>query len=357
MDASGRTSADVKRRLAVGIDRALDYLHQHQYPHGEFCAYISPDEAMQAGYCLPDPSLFPTVLVSNCLLYVAGEPRAEEMLTRATRFLQYQMQRGGVWQHFPGWHPFYAFSPPDLDDTACISALLQARGIDCPKPTNIPLLLANRNREGLFYTWLIPRLRPVAYGPYWRLTLPQLLSVRQSVLFWRAEAARQDVDAVVNANVLYYLGERAETRAVEAYLLRIIAEGREASCDKWYLNVYSVYYFFGRAYHNGATGLAPARSSVTARICAAAQPDGRLGETVLDTALAACALLSWGSYPPELAAAIEFLLAQQQPAGEWPRWRLYYGGRKRLRGWGSEELTTAFCLEALARYQSLPNAS
>ena len=44
--------------------------------------------------------------------------------------------------------------------------------------------------------------------------------------------------------------------------------------------------------------------------------------------------------------------AQGEAPGHWPRWLLYYGGPKLLLGWGSEEMTTGFCLEALARYQN-----
>jgi hypothetical protein len=31
---------------------------------------------------------------------------------------------------------------------------------------------------------------------------------------------------------------------------------------------------------------------------------------------------------------------------------MYYGGPKKYYGWGSEELTTGFCIEALGRYQA-----
>jgi hypothetical protein len=35
----------------------------------------------------------------------------------------------------------------------------------------------------------------------------------------------------------------------------------------------------------------------------------------------------------------------------WPRATLYYRGPKKLYAWGSEELVTGFCLEALLHYQ------
>jgi hypothetical protein len=342
--------------LLVALDQAiaqgLHYLQQHQYPNGEFCCYAAADAPMQ-GWCVPDSAVFPTTLIAHCLLPLAARPAADALLTRTTGFLQYQMQHGGLWRHYGRQHPWYKLCPPDVDDTACASAVLRARGIDCPRPSNVPLLLANRNREGLFYTWFVLRPRCQTNRTYWRVTLPELLRPLQSLRFWYAvEAHRNDADGVVNANALYYLGDRPETRPIVAFLLRIIAENREADCDLWYRDPFFVYYFFTRCYHAGISALEPLRAPIIARIRAAAQPDGRLGTTLLDTAWAVCSLLNLGSNPPELAPAIQFIINAQQPGGEWPRWLAYYGGPQKLQGWGSEELTTAFCLEALARYQS-----
>jgi hypothetical protein len=337
--------------LAEAIARGIDYLHQHQYPNGEFCSYFAPDAAMQE-WCVPDSCIFPTALIGNSLLFLSEHPQTEEMLTRTTGFLQYHMSRGGLWHHFTGLHPLRGPLPLDMDDTACVSALLRARGLSCPTPSNVPLLLANRTRQGLFYTWFVARGWN-ANRTHWRITLPRLAHPLRNLMLWRSvEATPSDVDPVVNANALYYLGDIPETQPVMAWLLRLIAENREAGCDRWYPDPHVVYYFISRNYFRGIIGLEPARQPVIDRIVAAARPDGRLGETVLDTALAICTLLNWNAQQPELQLAVQFLLDAQQPHGEWPRWLVYYGGAKKLVGWGSEEMTTAFCLEALARYQA-----
>lgn len=339
-------------QLSTATARGLAYLQQHQFPNGEFAVYCAADAPMQ-GWTRPDSSVFPTALIASCLLPVAGLPQVDEMLTRATHFLRYQMNHGGLWNHFTELHRYRYLCPLDVDDTACVSALFRARGLDCPVPTNVPLLLANRNSQGLFYSWFLLRPRWVNNRTYWRVTLPELLRPVQSILFWYGvEASRNDVDGVVNANALFYLGDITETQPVIAYLLRIIAENKEADCDLWYRDPFFVYYFFTRCYHAGITKLEPLRTPIIARILAQAQPDGRLGHTLADTAWAVCSLLNLCSHPPELAAAVHYLLQAQQPSGEWPRWLLYYGGPKLLMGWGSEEMTTAFCLEALARYQA-----
>jgi hypothetical protein len=77
--------------------------------------------------------------------------------------------------------------------------------------------------------------------------------------------------------------------------------------------------------------------------------------------LAACALLDWQC---DASPHIGALLAEQGADGSWQRAALYHGGRARLRSggfaephpdtprWGSEAITTAFAVEALARWRS-----
>ncbi|MBB4602762.1 hypothetical protein HNQ93_003527 [Hymenobacter luteus] len=350
------TVAPDKKQLEQAIELALSYLHQHQFPEGQFASYCAGDGPMQ-GWISTDSTLFPTALIAHCLLHVAEHPLADQMLSRTTLFLRNQMNFGGLWNHFTTTHRLRHLCPLDLDDTACISAILRARGIDCPVPTNVPLFLMNRNRQGLFYSWFIMRLRWIPSRTFWRVTARELLHPIQSILFWRSvEASRNDVDGVVNANVLYYLGDIPETQPVITFLLRIIAEQREGNCDLWYRDPLFVYYSFTRCYYSGITKLEPLRQPIIDRILAQAKPDGRLGETLVDTAWAVCSLLNLGCQPPELKAAIHYILQAQGATGEWPRWLLYYGGPKLAVGWGSEEMTTAYCLEALVRYHALASA-
>jgi hypothetical protein len=160
------------------------------------------------------------------------------------------------------------------------------------------------------------------------------------------------VDGVVNANVLYYLGDMPETQPVIDYLLRIIAAGGETRCDLFYHDPNIISYFFARNFRRRISRLEPARQPLINRVRATTRPDGSLGDSVLETAMGACALLDLGIPVSELAPTVRFLLRARQSDGEWPRHPLYYGGPSKLTGWGSEELTSAFCLEALARYQA-----
>jgi hypothetical protein len=343
---------ELAAQVPGALARGLDWLHRRQLPSGEFqVLYI--DDRNGPGQWGPVPCIFPTALVSECLLALPNSPATENMLDRACRFLIANGHGPGLWSHFPEGHFLRALCGPDVDDTACICALLRARGITAPLARSVPLLLANRNAKGLFHTWFVTRPCWSLDLDYWRVVLAEWRHPRTTLRYWLSmEGPRNGVDGVVNANVLYYLGDCPQTQPVIDYLLRIIANHEEARCDLWYHQPNVVYYFFSRNYARGISRLEPARQPMMDRIRASAGPDGRLGATVLETAMGACALMNLGVPASELTATIHFLLQSWMPEGGWPRGRLYYGGKSDATAWGSEELTTGFCLEALARFQA-----
>jgi hypothetical protein len=317
-------SVPILSEIEQAIARGVALLERNQLASGEV-----PVDAWRPGHSERDPSVFPTAVAAHSLSFV---PAARAVHARALDFLAAEMSARGLWRHWNRAHPHHAFIPPDLDDTSCASAALQRAGRAFPD--NRGLLLANRNRRGLFYTWKLT-------GDQFRHPLATWL------FFQRTSAKPFDVDAVVNANVLFYLGDRAETRPVIAHLLDVLRTDGERDCDKWYERPFVVWYFFSRALRAVS---ADAGDVIASRI-EASRP-----QTALEHALAGCALLDW-NHEPDVAP----LLASQLESGGWPRDGLYHGGRARRSAtsfapphpdtpwWGSEELTTAFALEALAR--------
>lgn len=332
----------------ASIRRALDFMRRKQLPSGEFKVLMSTDNSMEKD-CVADSSPFATALIVYSLGF-AETDAAAEMIKRALRFFLDEMEGPGLWRYWTRQHQYHSIIPPDLDDVACVSYVLRRHGVSFP--ANRRLIFSNRNAHGLFYTWVTPRWPLPFDALYWRVALPQLAHPLKHYYFWKLnESARHDVDCVVNANVLFYVGESAETRAVVDYLLDVVRRETEDCCDKWHLNRFMFYYVVGRNFEAGIAAFESVRREVVARILKAANADGSIGETVLDTALAACALLCWKDSSPELVHAVNFLLGAQGDEGDWPRAALYYGGPKKYYGWGSEELTTGFCLEALMRYR------
>lgn len=332
---------ETTRRARDALARGLDFLMRSQLPDGQFRVLSSPSATLSVD-CVADSSVFATALVSDALKNVAGTAAMRE---RALDFLLTEMDANGLWRHWTRDHPRYRLLPPDLDDTACVSSILAFGGrriID-----NRPLMLANRNRRGLFYTWVAPRAGPILR---WRAVLLQLL--HPAALHWiftKTPARPLDVDAGVNANVLYHLGERPETRPVVTYLLDVIRADAETRSDKWYDNRFVMYYFLARA-------LAPVSTTGVRRI--REKVGISLPSSPLDRAISSAVYARLDSRCP--AADIEMLCADQGEDGSWPRGAVYHGGRRRLAAgrfgttppdmvrWGSEELTTAFAVEGLS---------
>lgn len=327
------------------IARGVAFLEASQLASGEIpvLATTDPSLALRAE---PDPSVFPTAVAAQALSFC---PEASDIHARACRFLLDEKDRNGLWRHWTRTHDHVASLPPDLDDTSCASAALAAAGTPI---ANRDILLANRRSDGLFLTWVIPRMRWTG-AAHVRAWLPQLAHLPTLALFFRrTSAAPGDVDAVVNANALFYLRDFDRRDAVIGHLLAVLRDGGETGCDKWYENRFAILYFLSRGLR--AAG-ADAGALVLERLEAVPPADA------LGSAFAACVMLDWGRDP---GAAFADLLAGQRADGSWPRAALYHGGRERRRDgsfaprhpdtphWGSEALTTCFCLEALARWRA-----
>ncbi len=335
------------RALEQALGKGLAYLEGHQYPSGQFCCYIAPDPAMQA-WCIPDSTVFATGLIGQALLPLLDRPGVRPVVELAAYFLRSQQLRCGTWTYFTKWHRGFSLLPADADDTAVNAHLLKA--LDIWFPDNLPTLLQHRSREGLFYTWM-------GFRPFRRQSLAQLrLSLRtlkrpHGFMLRRGFGYhRRDIDGAVNANVLYYLGLNEHTRAIVPFLNDIILQRRETRCDKWYHDPLPIYYFISRNYARGVNGLEPSRAPIIERVLALR--DSKQVLPALDTALGLTALLHCGYRGPEVHDAALALLRGQHRTGEWPRHVLYYSGPPRRFCFGSEELTTGFCLEALALYQA-----
>jgi hypothetical protein len=337
-----------RNELDHAIAQAIDFLHTMQLPSGTFQIFCSPHPLLEEE-CRPDYSTFQTAQISYCINFAKSE-KVDAILRKAIRFLEDAMQDGCVWRYTCSPNPDYL--APDVDDTSCISALLRQHGV--PFPDNIGVLLGNRDSRGLFYTWILPRLRWTTHLPYWRVALRQLRKLRQLYWFYTVTECRpNDVDLVVNANVLYYLGERPETEPVIRRLIRIVEEQAEESCDKYYANRFNFYYFVSRNYAVGIRAFETVRDPIVARIKSCARSDGTIGHHILHTAQAACALMDWKDHSTVLDGAIQAILGARDSRGGWKRCPFYYSGPSKKLGWGSEELTAGFCLEALARYRNL----
>ena len=319
--------------LNDAIARAVAFLGDRQLASGELATEISTDRAMASDAAF-DSSPFTTAIAVYSLGFVAASPgaataqRAAAVRRRALDFLHAERIPPGLWRYWSA-RSGKGISP-DADDTALISfVLLEAgEGGDLPA-ANRQLLAANRDRDGIFQTW------------------------------FRAPGARNDTDSVVNANVLLYLGDGPDTAGAAARLREVASAGEVADSFWYYTTELAFHYALSRAFRHGAASLADVVPALRSQVLARRRPDLSFGDE-LDTALAACTLLNLApaGSPTDretIRAAAGFLLARPQEHGGW-RSIAYYQGPEppspRTRFFGSAELTTALCLEALARHAS-----
>jgi len=334
---------------AYALHQGIKSLEVAQSPSGSFqLAPISQaNPAPQMAGNVPNLTLLGTSLLASSLEDVS-HATAQPIRRQALNFLQAEMQDRGWWPHAPnkaGAETSQTLNqlPPRLDDLARNSRLLRRHNL--PLPNNRWLILLNRNRDGLFYTWLIPRPVLTRNWGYWNTVWPWF-SLKQVLGLERSTIDPDEIDAGVNAEVLAYLGKRAETRPVIDWLIQIVSERREAN----YLHSYDVFFFYyalSRAYANGATELQQIAPVIAARLAEAAKPDGQIGESVLQTALAVCTLNYFQATSPLVQAGVNHLINTQQIDGRWEEAPCIRNSDGTKQIWGSAALTTGFCLAAL----------
>lgn len=173
---------------------------------------------------------------------------------------------------------------------------------------------------------------------------------RRDELWRTTEAHRDDVDAVVNTNVIRYLGPQRAPREAVDWVVSIIKEGMEDDCDAWHRNRYTLYAAVADAHQRGVSGFGSVAETVTGRIRERLDAEGSVG-TPLDSALALLALQGFRSDEGPQAALAGSLVARQADDGSWERSIFYFGGPAEVFGWGSEALTTAWATQALDRHR------
>ncbi len=329
------------------VDAALAWLAGHQRPNGELPSYAS---ALGSGVeeWVPDTLNFITALVALALDDV-DDPRAGSIVDRSVHFLRTEMERGDLWRYWSRASDQHDYTPPDADDTACCSMAVARRGSTTAR--NIPLLLDNRDERGRFRTWFVHH-RSSSLPFRWATREEWLPRVRRrrAELWANSEAEPDDVDGVVNANVVRYLGPELAPAAAVEWVVELVEAGLEGRCDKWHRNPTTAWAAVADGWRAGIAGFGALAPIVVGRILDrldASEPFG----PALDTGQALVALRSFSAATavPRTAMQLltEQLLVSQRPDGSWERSVFYFGGPDEVFGWASEALSTSVAVRAL----------
>jgi hypothetical protein len=352
----GDVDAGVERALA----QAVDFLRRVQLANGEFQTEIGTDASLSGGE--PDSAPFVTTFVLHALKEL-GSPETRDLETKALDFLERERRIGGMWRYYSSRQYKHRRVPPDLDDTACATYALREAGR--PIGDSTWLFRHLRDEQGRFLTWVVPNpaappcwrfrfttaLERLQAGHALRLSRPPERTVDPRLLETEFDPVPDnEADPVVNANVILLLGEIPETRAAVEYLLDTVPYAERGRFSAYYRDEVILFYAAARAYRRAAPSLGALRGPVLAALHAR-HAAGDLLSTDLSAAMTASILIAFDDRSPLLAAALDTLLRRQAADGAWER-HAFYSGPSEF--WGSRELTTALCIEALAAYRNRP---
>lgn len=194
-------------RIEQKIENGIGILSSMQKENGEFTSLscVTPDKK---DCSIHTGSVFVSTFILYSLNFEKNNPVSNKIIKKGTDFIRSQKQDGDLWRF---WGDIIDY---DLDDTSCSSFILKLSGETL---SNREKILSNRNQKGLFKTWI-------------------------------REGEKNDVDGVVNANVLLYLGENEKTIPACNALVDAVIENKEDSMNYYYPDTAVFYYTLSRAY-------------------------------------------------------------------------------------------------------------
>ncbi len=318
---STATPATVANTGRESIRRGLDFLESTVDDNGAWhCIRFNTADPN-----IPRHFERPPFVSALCVLALenSNDARAKTLCAATREYLADTIEYPGLWR-------YYRHLPQDLDSSSLCSLVIDTHPWVLLR-RNVLRMLANRDEEGRFMTWVLEDGEPEVVSRF-----------------------RIEADPVVNANVIAYLGDHSETRAAQRWLEALIASGRIEGSSKWYPDPVSIYYATSRAMIRAQPAFGQLGSVLEDRILGLRDGQGNF-ENTLQAAQAVSALDNIGRLECiDTKHHAETIISSQREDGSWPEILAF--GDQTLRwglvgqiGHGSESLTSAFCIEALER--------
>lgn len=366
-NAVAGSSRNVPTRVAndvgTGISAGLRFLRSRQRRNGGFYVYRASSsgfenwelrhtsiEGFGVQFSNESDQVLPALIIGRSLSHLSAQEDAERILRKITGFVRDNRLPGSLWKNNRCPDGNTRSIPVDIQSTAMALSFLRERGesVSVPRRT----LFSNRDGKGLFYTFLMLRRGAKPSLGYWRAVWSLASHRAVMSLFGKAPVfLRDDVSIPMNAYMLQLLGECPDTLPIVDALKRMIDEGMESDRYGWYRDAFTVYRHVSTAYRMGATGLQDLRDTIVERVLARCRPDGSYNGEVMDTARAICILLDFGVEDSRILRSALWILSRQNEDGSWDRRAVYFDAGKSdtVVSFGSEDIVTALCLEAVWR--------
>lgn len=233
------TRCNFKSYLERELNETLQTIKAQQLSSGEFQTYehyptIEPDKWIEGP---SSPFITSTVLLS---LLEIEHSIAKEILDKGAAFIQ-SVEEDRLWKFWKNGTSENDV-PADADDTSlCSFVIQQVKGLTT---NNKDLFAANRNANGLFYTWFLPRVS-FLQTPSKLFSLIKNSSIAKSTIA-KGFLHKDDIEIAVMANVLLYLGENQITLPAIKFIIETIKK-RSDYPKHFYANDVFVWYHISRA--------------------------------------------------------------------------------------------------------------
>lgn len=313
-DSETDSAGDRLDRVDEAISSGLAFLMGAQLESGELATQFCPTP-LGSEDCFFDSSVFTTCWAVDSLASIE-ESGAEDMWSRAADFLEGEHDGGGLWSYNTEDNPMSFV--PDIDDTACVSIVMEK--FQKYFPDNTQALLDQKDEHGRLLTW-----------------------------FKEDKDAYNDVDCTANVNVLYYLKDIPELQSVCDFVNGVIEARSEKDHSPYYFEIMVFYYAVARALQAGVGCLEQSAADVASGIAGRLE-EARVENAVHVIALGTTASINLGRGDIVTTQHIDALLEQQDADGGWPWTCVWVGPGAQF---GSREMTTVLCVEALDRYRQM----
>jgi|SRR5215471_772297 len=318
-----RPSTDELRIQAVfATQNGLDFVAASQTVTGGFitdCWNVNdPNARMEIDVT------FTASQILFSLSFCPDSATARGTCQRAAAYLLSQKGPDGLFNYYGKLTPRPI--PPDVDDTSTAWVSLRRAGQAVPKES-LSKVRANVNAAGVFNTWILNSTYPTIPDP-------------------------ADLDTVVNLNALLLLGPEGET--ADGACKFVISQAQSEEFRKgspYYESPMAFCYAFSRALVDGNVRcLADGAAKLQSVVLSMQKPDGGWGDD-LETAHGVVTLLNLGYRGEAVERGVRAILSRQKTDGGWARTTVYRGIGVPQR-YGSRAVTTAVCIEALAKYRA-----
>jgi cytochrome P450 len=249
------------KNLSEVKQEAIELLKASQLYSGEFPTYEyypKTEELEEKGWHItaPSPFVHANVIFSLMNLKHGG---LESVIEKGIEFIQSEKEYGNVWRF---WKLGTANNnvPPDIDDTAICSVVLERLGIHLD---NKKLLEGNIEANGVLKTWIYPKLsdffkRPRLSYKWWREKQYYQPTVDANLL------NLNDFELGVMANTLLCLGENSITKPSVGFCIDLWKDNKDT--NHFYNNDLVISFHIARAYKGGIDSFKKLSTDILERI-------------------------------------------------------------------------------------------